>query len=118
MINRALDSNNDLIVTNGSLVVVDEGAAIVQDVRCRLLLYKAEWFLDIEVGTAWFDIVFVKPVDLDAVESMLKSVIITTDGVEKLVSFSMQFDSTTRNLSVEFSAETTFGIITGATINV
>lgn len=120
MIGRALDSNNGLIVENGQLKLVTEGAETVQHVRTRLLFYLEEWFLDSTAGTPYFQSIFVKPANLGNIESILKTRILTTPGVEKLVEFSMDYDNTSRRLSVEFTAETTYGVINNeqVTINV
>jgi len=121
MIGRALDSNNDLIIRSGSFQTVDEAAEVVQHVRTRLLFYFNEWFLDLNAGTPYFQQIFVKPVDLGNVESILKSKIIDTPGVDRLIEFSMDYEGgSSRKLSVQFSAETTYGIINNAevTINV
>ena len=55
--------------------------------------------------------IFIKPVNLASVESIFKTRILETPGVEKLTVFSMDFDSVTRYLRVEFTAETIYGVI-------
>ncbi len=118
MIGRALDSNNDLIVENGAFKLVQNGSEVVQHVRSRLLFYKNEWFLDRSAGVPYFEEVFVKPSRPDNVESILKSEILQTPGVLSLIEFTMDYDSQTRKLTVTFTAETTYGLIEGETINV
>jgi len=92
MIGRALDSNNDLIVSDGSFRLVEDGAEVVQHVRTRLLMYYNEWFLDQEAGTKYFEEVFVKPADLANIESLLKARILETDGVNILTEFEMNYE--------------------------
>lgn len=111
MIGRALDSNNDLIVEKGQFKLVKDGAEVVQHVRSRLLFYLAEWFLDVTAGTPWFQQIFIKPVNLANVESILKTRILSTPGVQELVNFSLDYDNITRRLTVDFEAVTTFGEI-------
>jgi len=112
MIGRALDDNNDLFLQDGSIALVDEGAEVVQHVRTRLLFYQGEWFLDLTAGVAYFQDIFIKPVNLSNIESVLKTEILLTDGVEKLIAFSMDYvGESQRQLTVEFSAETIYGII-------
>lgn len=111
MISYGLDSNNDLIVENGAFKTVEDGAETVQHVRTRLLFYLEEWFLDLAAGTAYFQLIFVKPVDLARVESELKTRILQTPEVQSLIEFEMDFNSETRLLNVTFSAETTYGTI-------
>lgn len=120
MKSRALNSDNDLIVENDSLKVIDESAQVVQHVRTRLLFYLEEWFLDLNAGTPWMQQVFIKPVNLANVESIIKQRILQTPEVDSLNTFSMNFDSSSRGLSVSFSANTIYGIIevSEVTINV
>lgn len=112
MISRALDSNNDLIVRSGKLETVEEGAEVVQHVRSRLLFYLEEWFLDTEAGVPYFQEIFTKPANLANIESIFKSKILRTPGVQRLTDFSMDYEGgSTRRLTVSFSAETTYGSI-------
>lgn len=121
MIGRALNSNNDLIIENGSLKLVKDGAEVVQHVRSRLQFYLEEWFLDKSAGTPYFQLIFTKPVNLANIESILKNRILSTPGVSILTEFSMVYEGESRRkLNVYFSAETTFGEIISneVTINV
>lgn len=121
MISRALNSNNDLIIESGKLKLVKDGEEVVQHVRSRLLFYLEEWFLDLRAGTPYFQQIFIKPVNLANVESILKSKILATPGVIRLLEFSMDYaGSSDRTLRVFFSAETSFGVINNeeVTINV
>jgi hypothetical protein len=112
MIGRALDSNNDLIVENGQLKLVSEGAETVQHVRTRLLFYMEEWFLDLQAGTPYFQEIFTKPANLANIESIFKSRILNTPGVERLTQFAMEYEgNSTRRLTVSFSAETIYGTL-------
>lgn len=121
MIGRALDSNNNLLVKGASLQTVEDGAEVVQHVRTRLQFYLEEYFLDLFAGVPWLQQVFTKPVNLANVESILKTIILTTPGVLKLTEFALSFEGgSKRLLTVTFSAETIFGVINNeqVTINV
>lgn len=119
MIGRALDSNNDLIIEKGQLKTVEAAAETVQHVRSRLLFYLGEWFLDLQAGTPYFQEIFTKPANLANIESILKGRILNTPGVERLIEFSMDYEgSSTRRLSVSFSAETTYGNIENEKVTV
>lgn len=108
----ALDSNNNLVLSGGNLVFSTEGAKVVQTVKNRLLTYRGEWFLDEDYGTPWFQTIFVTPVNLSRVESVIKDIIETTDGVDKVISLSViDFNTNNRKLSISFEAETIYGII-------
>ena len=112
MIGRALDSNNDLIVSSGQFKLVEEGAEVVQHVRTRLQFYMEEWFLNLDSGVPYFQQIFVKPANLSNIESIFKSEILNTSGVLKLTEFTMSYEGgSSRKLTVTFSAETTYGTI-------
>lgn len=120
MIGRALDSNNDLIIEDGSLKLVRDAAEVVQHVRTRLLFYKGEWFLDTLTGVPYYQEIFTKPANLGNTESILKSTIIQTPGIEQLTNFAMDYQGgSIRNLGVTAKAETVFGDVTiaGVTVN-
>lgn len=121
MIGRALDSNNDLIISKGQMKLVTDGAEVVQHVRTRLQFYLSEWFLDRSAGTPYFEEIFIKPVNLANVESIFKTRILNTPEVNALTEFSMEYEGgSARKLTVQFSADTIYGIIDNeqVTINV
>ncbi len=111
-ISRALNSNNDIFVLSSRIAVVVDGPQVVQHVRTRLLFYLEEWFLDLSAGTSWYQEIFVKPVNLNNIESILKIRIARTPELSRITEFSMEAgDVNTRQLKVNFSAETEFGEI-------
>lgn len=118
MISRALNANNDIFVENGSFRTVTDGAEVLQHVRSRLLFYRGEWFLNLSSGVPYFESIFVKPANLANVESILKSTILNTPGVEKLIAFSMNYDNNARALSVTFTAETVYGEINNEEVTI
>lgn len=118
MILHAVDNNNDIILEAGQLKTVTDGAATVQLVRSRLLLYLGEYPLDITQGVDYLGTVLNQPEDLAALESAVKTTILTTPGVEQLTSFELNVDRGARTLSIDFESTTTFNQIIGSTINV
>ena len=114
----ALDSENQLMFENGTFRIVADGAELLQNLRCRLLSYEGEYFLDRTSGVPYFQQIFKKPLDLSNAESILKQVILETDGVESIIKFAVSFNSSIRKLAIEFSIETIYGPIEGETLNV
>lgn len=111
MIGFALDSNNDIIVDDGQFKLVTDGAKVAQHVRSRLLFYQGEWFLDLSAGVPYFQKIFTKPADVGEVESIIKSEILQTEGVERLLTFESDYNSETRKLTMSASLETVYGVI-------
>lgn len=118
MIGKALDSNNDIILQTTGFQVVDKGANTVQHVKTNLMYFLGEWFLNRSTGVPYFTEIFTKPTILNRVESVFKSTILNTQGVRRLISFSLTLDKNERTLTVDFEAETIYDEIIGATINV
>lgn len=112
MIERALDSNNDILIRNGSFTTVSDGEQVVQHVRTRLLFYLGEWFADKRAGTPWLQQVFTKPFNPQLVETIIKSRILDTPGISRITEFELDFpEPANRKILVTFSAETEFGLI-------
>lgn len=117
MIGRALDESNDIFMSRRRIAVVSDGAEVVQHVRSRLLFYLGECAWSVDTGVPYFQRVFVKPMNLPETEAILKSVILKSPNVAKLLDFSMSFNSANRMLAVAWQAETTYGVLVGATLN-
>lgn len=117
MIGRALDENNDIFLQRRRVAMATDGAELVQHVRSRLLFYLGECSWSTASGVPYFQQIFVKPMNLPQTESILKSVILRTEGVQRLLDFRMSFNSSNRQLAVVFQAESDYGVIEGATLN-
>ncbi len=113
MISRSLNSSNDLYLLNGRISTVQDGNEVLQHVRTRLLTYQAEWFLDTTAGIPYLQSILIKPANLSATESIIKSEILQTPGVDGLSAFGLEFNKTTRTLNINFTAQTTFGDVSG-----
>lgn len=119
MIGRALNINNDIIYESGKFKTVENAAETVQYIRSKLLLYKGEWFLNINAGIPYFQEIFTRPVNLANIESIFKSTILNTPNINKLVEFSMDYKkSPNRKLTITFSAETTYGLINNQEVTI
>lgn len=101
-IGLAIDQDtNDLYLTpNGALAIVTDARAIGEHVRQRLKTFKGEWFLDTDAGVVWLDEIFGRAYDPALAESVVKAEILNTDGIKEIMSFSVAFDRTTRNLII------------------
>jgi hypothetical protein len=106
---RRADKNFDMQFGNGLANFAVDSEATAQNVRTRLQLLLGEWFLDITAGVPYLQSITPKPVDLALCESIFKQTCIDTDGVDQLVSFRMNYDSTARSLSVFASLTTVWG---------
>ena len=104
-------TTHDLVIENYDLVLVDGIDLVRQAIKQRLLLVLEEWFLDETVGVPWYQYIFQKGADINRVKSILINTINRTEGVIKITSFELDYNSVNRSLSVNFTAETNEGII-------
>jgi hypothetical protein len=97
---RRPDANWDMTFGNGRNNFAT-GAESVR-IRCqqRLWLLLGEWFLNTDAGVPYFQEIFVMPDNLAEAQAILKAQILGTEGVDSLTSFTMNYDYTTRILSV------------------
>lgn len=107
MTTRRLDEYGD-IVTSGE-IFISEYEAIAQTCVTRLRLYLGEYFRDITDGTPWFQSILGKFESLSAVEAILRNRIARTEGVTRILSFSLDFDLASRTITVSSFVLTEFG---------
>ncbi len=106
---RAIDESGD-IVTSGEQFITGADE-IAQTVKTRLRLFLGEYFRDINEGVPWWESILGKDGTLSSKESILKIKISQTPGVIRLVSFTTDFNITTREYSVIAGILTAFGEI-------
>lgn len=83
--------------------------AMKQAVRSSILLFFGEWFLNIEQGTKWREIIFVKNPDLALITTEIRGRITAVLGVKSVDYLSVTYDSTARTLSASYQATCDFG---------
>ena len=92
-------------------LLTDKKEIIKQRLMVRLKSYQNDWFLDLDNGIPYITDIFKKEVSLSAVQALLTSTILDTDGVDSLLSFEYDIDISTRSLSVEFTCKTEEGTL-------
>jgi hypothetical protein len=106
------DVTHDLQVIQYDLVLVSGVDQIRQAIKMRLLTIFSEWFLDTREGLRYFDLICTKNPNLALVDSIMKTVIVDTIGVNELMSYSSILDKALRKFSVTFQVNTIYGITT------
>ena len=116
----ALNSQNGMFLdeSTGQISRASDGAEVTQHVRSRLLFYLGESPLDTTQGVDYFGQILIKPANLPVAESLIKFEILATPGMNELTEFGLEFDSATRKLTVSWEGNTTFGTVSGSTVNV
>lgn len=102
-------TTGDLVLTAGDLTLVLDVAAIAQEVNIRLRFLLGEWFLDTTAGVPYLQTVLVKTPNLAAVRTVLRDEILECAGVKSLTRLDLDFEKSTRELTVTWSATTDLG---------
>lgn len=111
MLDIALSSNHDLDTSSLDLKLVDKAEQVRQQLMIKLKLWRGEWFLDTEFGTPYLQQILGKQLTLSGALAALRKSILEVEGVRQIISFSYSFSNSTRKLTVEFTADTPYGIV-------
>lgn len=101
---RPLDANGDYTVLLPFLT--NSPAAVRQLIKTRLKLWLGEWFLDQSDGVDYEGGVLGKAKNGEAV---IKQCVLSTTGVDGLISFSATYDGGARVLDISGVAHTIYG---------
>lgn len=104
-----LDSQGDLAIESGDLVILSGVDAIAQHLKIRLRFFLGEWFLNLDEGIPYFERVFVKSPNIPEIRALYRRAILTTPGVATIDDLTVDFDGSSRVLSVTFAGETDTG---------
>ena len=110
MITRALDTNGDIVTSGKQFIEGSEATA--QTIKTNLKLFIGEYFRDISIGLPFFEKIAVKNYSSSnesEKENIIKTIIINTNGVKKILTFSSNFDLKTRILLIDVDVLTNFG---------
>lgn len=107
---------NDLVLTSDS----DPNGQnpILQDILQKMRLFLGEWFLNNKIGVPYLQRIFIKNPKISEIEAVFINLILSVSGVDSLIDFSLDVDYANRSFSINFSAQTTRGIINYSGTNV
>jgi len=96
----------DLAITSLGIVRMTESLIeeVAQRLDTQLKFFLGEWFLDTTLGVPYYRDVLVRNPDMAVVRSIFQDLVSADPGVEQLSSLEVSLDSTTRVLTVTFSA--------------
>jgi hypothetical protein len=104
-------TNNDFVIVNNNLVLVESREFVQQNLKQRLQTLLGECELDTSLGVPYIEEILGKRRQQSIVENILKDQILSTPGVIKLNSFSLEFEESTRVLTVNFEVASESGTI-------
>lgn len=109
--NLKLTNSGDLAVIDGNLQTIEGDEEIAQLLKNRLLSFRGEWFLNLDLGLPYFEEILEKATSLAAIEGIYISTIIDTPGVRDVETFRLDFDPAIRQIDISFRARTSNGVI-------
>ena len=113
IIDLKLDTNNwgYIVIENQDLGIVYGIESIRQHLRQRFQFFRGEYPHDLTRGIPYHDEFFKKNPNPIVIDTILKDVILTTQGIIELLSFTMEVINSERFLDINFKAMTDDGIL-------
>ena len=121
------DARDFLLGPDGDIVVTTDFVfsrgipAIVQSCRIALLMFKGEWFLNLDAGIPYWQEILAKKPDVAraAAKIAYRDVLAAIDGVEEILKLDVAFVAV-RTLSISWQVRTAFGdsTVTSTTVTV
>lgn len=110
-----MTSGGDLDVSTGNLVLTtDVNVITAQKLTSRFQLVLGEWFADARIGVPYFQLVLVKNPNLGVIRQLFRQVILTTPGVNQILSDTPSYNPAARTLAWAFQVQTIQGaVLTG-----
>lgn len=101
------------VLSKGDFTFTSDLEAIRQAVQIRCQTFLGEWFLDLDAGIPYFQNVFVKSPNVAAIRQVFKSKIESVPGVLEVTKLDLDYNRSTRQLRIDFAANTDFGELAG-----
>lgn len=108
-IDLALDDDGDLLIDADGLHLTSGITGVVQAVRIRLLLFKNEWFMNLDAGVPYYEEILGEKFNEPLLRQRLSEAIKDTPGVVEILSLVIQYSGTTRRVGVTWSVRCEFG---------
>jgi hypothetical protein len=89
----------------GNLVLVEGDNLTAQRVLMRLSIHIEEWELNTSIGIDYRGTVLVKSPDLNVIRAMFADEIVSTEGVDKILSLDLDTSGRTLTVDTRFAAD-------------
>lgn len=103
---------HDLVIIDGDIALIDNAERVAQAIRIKLRSFLKEWFLDTTYGLPYWDEILIKNPSLTNIRSIFRTQILAVDDVNSVTSLTLDHDKQTRTLTVDFTCDTTYGLVT------
>jgi len=111
-----LDSDGDLLITNGDVTITD---SVIQAIKIRLRWFAGEWRVNPDYGMPYYDDIFIKNPNKVLLEEQIREEILSVTEVTEVTSVSVSIDAKTRCATISFTVTVSDTVINGeVTLNV
>ena len=110
------DTKDLLIVEHDMTLTETNQKYVTQKLKIRLNMFLGEWYLNINKGIPYFEEILVKDPNLNFIEDLLKTEIVSIPEIDILEKFEIEYDSLTRELIITFIVRTIDGDVINITI--
>lgn len=107
MIVRALDTNSDWTFGASLNNYLNNTAAVIQNINTRLQEFLGDCFFNTGAGINWFNLLGNK--NQVALNLAITNTILNTDQVISLSQLSINLNDISRNISISYTVNTTYG---------
>lgn len=111
---RNVEATGDWVFGKGRNSYLKDSAALMMNIKTRLLSFYNDCFFDTEAGIDWWTLMGGK--DKKAVLASIQRVVLRSANVKRIVD--IQYNLTRRNFSIQLSVEFANGVIITDTVEV
>lgn len=113
-----LDDDSDIVFgTDGDLQFSVGLDGVARHLQVKFRLFKEEWFFNLDAGFPYLapedEAILGEKPDLQRAHDVTNDLIFETPGVLSVVSLVVDFDGETRGLTIDWKADTVFGLLEG-----
>jgi len=102
----------DLIFENLTFKMISAKDELIQRLVTRLLVFLGEWWLNVNLGIDYMNDILIKAPYYETIASDFKRVILQTDGISKILSFSINdINNQRRAINISFDCQSDDGEI-------
>lgn len=109
-------NTSDIVLQNGDIMMIDNAERVAQQVLITLRFWLGEWFLNTTEGVPYLEYILVKQPNMAHIRQILTEQIQSVEGVKAVTDMELTFDQRERNLLVEYTADTDYGLVTDKAI--
>lgn len=105
-------STHDIVINDNDVLLIGNAERVAQQIKITLWEWYGEWFLDSTQGIPYLEYITVKNPNINHIKSILSAAMLAIDGVTSVDSMTMDFDKENRQLTVTYTATTSYGLVT------